>query len=109
MKLATKVFIINYTLAVICLTFIGTSVAMSNAEFKIIYTQNDYINDLNQENRSNYDINGMVKLYQYEDKVIASPCAYSDDTITIYSKIQWVIPVEDATFVQMIFNDHYIR
>lgn len=109
LRIAAYSLIVTYTLTFGVLPFVGISEAMMNDEFEIIYTDNISFTDQNQEKLDNPDINGLVKLYQYEDKVIASPCTYTDDKITIYSAVQHVIPVENITFVHMRFQNHRIR
>lgn len=109
LRIAAYSFIVTYALIFIVSPFVGISQAAMNNEFEIIYLDNTSFSD-RIENHADYsDINGLVKLYQYEGKVVASPCTYTDEEITIYSTVQHIIPVEDATFVHMKFLHHNIR
>lgn len=98
--------VITYTIAFILLPMFGILHAAMNDEFEIIYT--DSISS-DQETQLDSDINGLVKLYQYDDKVIASPCTYTNDKIIVYTAIQHVVHVEDITFVHKRFPNHLVR
>lgn len=105
LQIDAYILIVTYALVFVALIFSGIFSAAMNEDFEIIYTDNIPFNEQITTKLDKSDINGLVALYQYEDKVIVSPCRYSNDKITICSTVQKVISIENVTFEHMRFQN----